>query len=177
MVRMLSTLILELTMARSTNFQGKPLTLLGQELKVGQKLPTFKITANDMSDATNSDFAGKKLIIVTVPSLDTSVCSMESKKFNDQAASLGSDVLVLVISRDLPFAQKRWCGAEGVENIKTFSDYKYRNVAENFGVLIEDWQLLSRAIFVANADGIIEYLEYVPEIVAEPDYQAVWKAI
>lgn len=164
-------------MNRATKFQGKPLTLLGQELKVGQKMPNFKVTANDMSDLTNKDFAGKKLIIVTVPSLDTSVCSKESKTFNDQAASFGDGVTVLVISRDLPFAQKRWCGAEGVENIKTVSDYKYRTFAESFGVLIEDWQLLSRAIFVADSAGVLEYVEYVPEIAEEPNYQAVWKSI
>ncbi len=164
-------------MTRSTTFQTKPLTLLGQELKVGQKMPNFKVTANDMSDLTNQDFVGKKLIIVSVPSLDTSVCSKESKKFNDQAASFGENVTVLVISRDLPFAQKRWCGAEGVENIKTVSDYKYRTFAESFGVLIEDWQLLSRAIFVVDQAGLIEYVEYVSEIAEEPDYQAVWKVI
>ena len=164
-------------MSRTTTFQGKPLALAGSELKVGSKMPEFKLTANDMSDLTSGSLAGKTLVIVAVPSLDTGVCSIEAKRFNQEAVKLGSNVVVLVVSRDLPFAQKRWCGAEGVENVVTASDYKYRTFAESFGTLIVDWQLSSRAVFVVDATGTLKHVQYVPEIASEPDYDAVLKAI
>lgn len=164
-------------MTRNTNFKGSPLTLTGKEIKVGEKLPTFKLTGVDMNDITTETFAGKTLVIVTIPSLDTPVCSIETKRFDEETAKLSSDVSILVVSRDLPFAQKRWCGAEGVENLTTASDYKYRTFAESLGVLIQDWQILSRAVFVVGKDGIVKHAQYVPEISEEPDYDAVLKAI
>lgn len=163
-------------MTRTTNFKGTPLTILGNETKIGDKVPAFKLTGTDMSDVTNSTFEGKTLIILAVPSLDTPVCSLETKKFSNKIQKLGDKVALLAVSRDLPFAQKRWCVAEGVENITTASDYKYRTFAEQFGVLIQDWQLLSRAVFVIT-DGVVKFVEYVSEISAEPDYEAVLKAI
>ena len=164
-------------MARKTNFKGSPLAVLGNEIKAGSKAPAFKLTANDMSDITEATYAGKKIVLLSFPSLDTPVCSLETKKFNQEAAKFDDQIKVIAVSRDLPFAQKRWCGTEGVENILTTSDYKYRTFGESFGVLIQDWQLLSRAVFIINADGVVKYVEYVDEISSEPDYEKVLKAI
>lgn len=164
-------------MTRTTNFKGAPLTISGSEVKVGQALPEFKVTGVDMADVTSAEFTGKRLVILSVPSIDTPVCSVEAKRFNEEAAKLGADVKILTVSRDLPFAQKRWCGAEGVENIVMGSDYKYRSFGDNFGVLIDDWQLLSRAVIVANEKGIVTYVEYVPEISQEPNYSAALESL
>ena len=157
-------------MARTTTFKGSPLNLAGTELKVGDKLPAFKLTGNDMSDVDNRKFAGCTLIITTVPSLDTPVCSIETKRFNHEVEALGGAVKVLTVSMDLPFAQSRWCGAEGVKTVTTASDYKYRGFGESTGTYIQEWGLLSRAVIVADASGTIRYVEYVPEIAQEPDY-------
>ena len=159
-------------MARTTTFKGTPLTLAGRELKVGEKLPAFRLTGNDMNDVTGCAFTGSALIITTVPSLDTPVCSIETKRFNQEISSLGGKVNVLTVSMDLPFAQKRWCGAEGVSNVTTASDYKYRAFGEDTGTYIQEWGLLSRAVFVADATGVIRHIEYVPELSQEPDYAA-----
>jgi thiol peroxidase len=164
-------------MTRTTNFKGAPLTLLGTEVKVGQTLPEFKVTGVDMADITSAQFSGAKLVILSVPSLDTPVCSVEARRFSEEAAKLGSNVKILTVSRDLPFAQKRWCGAEGVENLVMGSDYKYRSFAEQFGVLINDWQLLSRAVIVVNEKGTVTHVEYVPEISQEPDYAAALESL
>ena len=164
-------------MTRTTNFKGAPLTISGSEVKVGQPLPEFKVTGVDMADVTSAEFSDKRVVILSVPSIDTPVCSVEAKRFNEEAAKLGADVKILTVSRDLPFAQKRWCGAEGVENIVMGSDYKYRSFGDNFGVLIDDWQLLSRAVIVANEKGIVTYVEYVPEISQEPNYSAALESL
>lgn len=164
-------------MTRTTNFKGAPLTLSGAEVKVGQTMPEFKVTGVDMADISSAQFAGTKLVILSVPSLDTPVCSVEARRFSEEAAKLGSNVKILTVSRDLPFAQKRWCGAEGVENLVMGSDYKYRNFAEQFGVLINDWQLLSRAVIVVNEKGTVTHVEYVPEISQEPDYAAALESL
>lgn len=164
-------------MKRTTKFKGNPLTLLGTELKVGSTLPNFNVTSTDMADIPSDQFMGKPIVIVAVPSIDTPVCSVEAKRFNKEATSLSPNVQILVVSRDLPFAQKRWCAAEGVERVVTASDYKYRTFAEQFGVLIEDWQLLSRAVFVFDSAGKATYIEYVPEVSDEPNYEPVLTAI
>lgn len=164
-------------MERVTKFKGDNLKISGTEIKVGDKIPAFKLTANDMSDLTNQNLSGKIVILSAVPSLDTPTCSIETKRLNKEITSLGSSVVVITVSRDLPFAQKRWCGAEGVENVITASDYKYRTFAEQFGVLINDWQLLSRAIFVADKTGVIRHVEYVAEVSEEPDYASLFKAV
>ena len=157
--------------------KGKPVTLVGQAVKVGQKAPDFEVTANDLSPVKFSSFAGKVCIIASVPSLDTSVCDMETRKFNEKAAELGSDVVVLTISMDLPFAQKRWCGAAGVKNVQTLSDYRDASFGNAYGVLIKDLRLLARAVFVVDKKGVVRYLQVVPEIATEPDYDAVLKAV
>lgn len=157
--------------------KGKPITLVGQAVKVGQKAPDFEVTANDLSPVKFSSFAGKVCIIASVPSLDTSVCDLETRKFNEKAAQLGSDVVVLTISMDLPFAQKRWCGAAGIKNVQTLSDYRDASFGNAYGVLIKDLRLLARTVFVVDKKGVVRYLQIVPEIAAEPDYDAVLKAV
>jgi thiol peroxidase len=157
--------------------KGKPVTLVGQAVKVGQKAPDFEVTANDLSPVKFSSFAGKVCIIASVPSLDTSVCDLETRKFNEKAAQLGGDVVVLTISMDLPFAQKRWCGAAGIKNVQTLSDYRDASFGNTYGVLIKDLRLLARAVFVVDKKGIVRYLQIVLEIATEPDYEAALKAV
>lgn len=161
-------------MTRTTGFQGTPLALNGKELLLNEQLPKFTLTGNAMSDVTNDILKDKTAIILSVPSLDTPVCAIETKRFNEEVAKL-QNVMVLAVSRDLPFAQKRWCAAEGIANVITASDYKYRTFGEAFGVEIKDWALLSRAVFVSGKDGVIRYAEYVKEIPEEPNYAEVLK--
>ena len=156
---------------KNVTFKGAPLEILGRELRVGDPMPAFKLTGTDMGDITSDKFKGKVLILSVVPSLDTPTCAIQTKKFNTSAGEV-PNVAILTVSMDLPFAQKRWCGAEGATNLTTGSDYKYRSFAEPFGVLIKDWGLLARAIFVVDASGKIAHIEYVKEISAEPDYEA-----
>ncbi len=162
---------------RTTSFKGSPLTLLGREVKVGDHLPDFVVTGNDMGDLTVNNFAGKKLIISVVPSVDTPVCGTQTRHFNEDAAALGDDVVVLTVSMDLPFAQKRWCAAEGIERVVTASDFKHRSFGEAFGVLLKEWGLLARAVFVADKSGKIVYSQYVGEVSSEPDYAPVLEAV
>ncbi|WP_319542901.1 thiol peroxidase [uncultured Pseudodesulfovibrio sp.] len=157
-------------------FQGNPLTLIGPEIKVGDAAPDFTVAANDMSPATMADYAGKVLIIAAVPSLDTPVCDMETRRFNTEAAALGDDVKILTISMDLPFAQARWCGAAGVEAVQTLSDHAGASFGENWGTLIKELRLLARAVFVVGKDGKVVYVEYLKEITEEPDYAAALEA-
>jgi thiol peroxidase len=157
--------------------KGKPITLIGPAIKVGQKAPDFEVTANDLSPVKLSSFAGKVCIIASVPSLDTSVCDLETRKFNEKAAQLGGDVVVLTISMDLPFAQKRWCGAAGIKNVQTLSDHRDASFGRAYGVLIKDLRLLARAVFVVDKKGVVRYLQIVPEIATEPDYDAVLKVV
>jgi len=155
---------------KNITFKGNKLTVLGREIKEGDKLPAFKLVNTDMADITNESFKGKTLIVSVVPSLDTPTCSIQTKRFNQEASKLGADIAILTVSLDLPFAQKRWCGAEGVENLTCASDYKYRTFAEAFGVYIQEMGLLARAIFVAAKDGSVKHVEYVASISDEPDY-------
>ena len=157
-------------------FQGGPLTLLGQELSVGDKAPDFKLSGNDLSPVTLKDFEGKILIVSSVPSLDTPVCDMETRKFNNAAAGLGKDIAILTVSMDLPFAQSRWCGAAGVKNLVTASDHKDASFGLGWGVLIKELRLLARAVFVVGKDGRMAYVQLVGEVTDEPDYDAALAA-
>jgi thiol peroxidase len=157
-------------------FKGAPLTLIGSLPSVGQKTPDFEAIANDLSPFKLSELKGKVLVICSVPSLDTSVCDTEVRKFNERATSLGDDVAVLAISMDLPFAQKRWCGAAGVENVQTLSDHKQGSFGSSYGVLIKELRLLARAVFVVDKMGVIRYIQVVDELTKEPDYEAALKA-
>ncbi|MBM4103979.1 MAG: thiol peroxidase [Planctomycetes bacterium] len=158
-------------------FKGGPLTLVGAELKVGQKAPEAVLTANDMSEVRVSSFAGKIVVLSCVPSLDTPVCDTQTRKFNQKAGQMSGDVVVLTVSMDLPFAQKRWCGAAGVDCVKTLSDYKGAKFASAYGLLIKELHLLARAVIVLDKKQTIQYIQIVPEIAAEPDYDAVLKAV
>lgn len=156
-------------------FKDKPLTLLGNEVKVGQVAPDFKVQKSaDMSDYTLASGAGKTRIIATVPSLDTPVCDLETKRFNEEASKL-SNVEIVCISMDLPFAQKRWCGASNVDKVITASDHREASFGKNYGVLISGGPLdrvLARAVFVVGADNKLKHVEYVNSIGEHPNYDA-----
>jgi thioredoxin-dependent peroxiredoxin len=158
-------------------FQGQPLTLIGPALKVGNEAPHFTLTANDLSDLQCEMYHGKLLVISVVPSLDTPVCATQTRTFNQRATQLASDVVILTVSMDLPFAQKRFCGAEGIQRVITASDYKHRAFGPAFGVLIKELGLLARAVFVLDRKGKVIHAEYVPEITKEPDYGAALAAV
>ncbi len=154
-------------------FKGNPFTLLGPQLKVGDKAPDFAVVDNGLAPVTLASSAGKVRIISSVPSLDTPVCDTETRRFNLEAAALPGNVAVLTISLDLPFAQKRWCGAAGIDKVTTLSDYRERSFGQNYGVLIKELLLLARVIFVIDATDVIRYIQIVPEVTSEPDYAAV----
>jgi thiol peroxidase len=153
-------------------FKGNPMTLLGADLKVGDAAPDFAVVDNGLAPVTLSSYAGKIRIISAVPSLDTPVCDTETRRFNQEAASLPGNAVVLTVSLDLPFAQKRWCGAAGIDKVVTLSDYRERSFGLGYGVLIKELLLLTRAVFVVDAAGIIRYIQIVPEVTGEPDYAA-----
>ena len=157
--------------------QGNSLTLLGKELKVGDKAPDFELLDNDLKTVNLSEYRNKVLVISSVPSLDTPVCDMETRRFNEEAGKLGDKVAILTVSMDLPFAQKRWCGAVGVERVKTLSDHRDARFGEAYGVLIKGLRLLARAIFVVDKNGVIQYIQLVKEVTNEPDYEAVVTAV
>ena len=157
--------------------KGQPLTLMGGEVKVGDQAPDFEVTANDLAPFKFSSLKGQICLIAAVPSLDTSVCDLETRRFNTDAANLGPDIQLLTISMDLPFAQKRWCGAAGVERVKTYSDHRLASFGLAYGVLIKELRLLARAVFVVDQGGIVQYAELVPELTNQPDYEAVLQAV
>jgi thiol peroxidase len=158
-------------------FMGNPLTLTGDEMKVGNTAPDFVVLDNNLSPVKFSSFHGKICILSSVPSLDTPVCDMETRKFNETAGKLGKDVLILTISMDLPFAQKRWCAAAGVNQVQTLSDHREASFGNAYGVLIKELRLLARAIFIVDPKGVIQYIQLVKEIASEPDYEAVFSAL
>ena len=153
-------------------FGGKPFTLLGPELKVGDPAPDVTLLANDMSAVKLSSFKGKVCVVSVVTSLDTGTCDIQTRKFNEEAGNFGENVVILTISADLPFAQARWCGAAGVENVVTLSDYRDVAFGEAFGVLIKELRLLARSVFVIDPAGAIQYIQLVKEGTGEPDYNA-----
>lgn len=157
--------------------KGNPLTLLGGEVKVGDAAPDFAGLASDLSPVSLSSFRGKVSVILSVPSLDTPVCDIETRRFNEEAGRLGSDVAVLTISMDLPFAQKRWCGAAGVERVQTLSDHRDASFGTSYGVLIKELRLLARAVFVVDREGTVRYTELVKEVTNEPSYDAALDAV
>ena len=156
----------------AVTMKGNPLTLVGNEVKVGQMAPDCTLTGNDLSPVKLSEFRGKVCVICSVPSLDTAVCDLETRRFNQEAAGLGPDVQILTISMDLPFAQKRWCGDAGVKTVKTLSDHRDASFGLAYGVLIKELRLLARAVFVIDRAGVIRYIQLVKEISSEPDYDA-----
>ena len=154
-------------------FKGNPFTLLGPALKVGDKAPEFKVVDNGLAPVSLASYQGKIKVISAVPSLDTPVCDTETRRFNQEAASLPENVVVLTISLDLPFAQKRWCGSAGIDRVITLSDYQERSFAAAYGVMIKELRLLARVVFIVDATDTIRYIQTVPEVTSEPDYAAV----
>ena len=152
---------------------GKPMTLIGKRLKEGDPAPDFEVLDNDLLPVRLSSFRGKVCVISAVPSLDTPVCDVETRRFNEEAGQLSPDVQILTISMDLPFAQKRWCGAAGVDRVITLSDHREAEFGTKYGVLIKELRLLARALFVVDRDGIIRYIQIVGEASREPDYDTV----
>jgi thiol peroxidase len=161
----------------SVTFQGNPLTLTGPAPKVGEPAPDFEVLSNDLTPVKLSNLQGKIRVLCAVPSLDTPVCDTEIRAFNEQATSLGDDVVVLAISTDLPFAQQRWCGAAGVKNVQTLSDHRDTEFGTTYGVLIKELRLLARAVFVVDKAGVIRYIEIVDELTNEPNYEAALQAV
>jgi thioredoxin-dependent peroxiredoxin len=158
-------------------FLGNGLTLLGDPIKQGDKAPDFTVLDNDLAAKSLADFSEKVLVIASVPSVDTPVCDLETRRFNAEAGNFGKDVKVLTISMDLPFAQKRWCAAAGVEQVQTLSDHRDAAFGANYGLLIKELRLLARAVMVLDADRTITYMQLVPEVASEPDYEKVLNAI
>jgi thiol peroxidase len=153
-------------------FKGNPLTLVGNEVKVGQEAPDFVVIDNDLTPVKFSSYLGKVCIISSVVSLDTPVCDTQTRKFNEEASRLGPDVAILTVSMDLPFAQKRWCGAAGVNRLQTLSDHRDASFGMAYGLLIKELRLLARAVFIVDGKGLIRYKELVKEVTNEPDYNA-----
>jgi thiol peroxidase len=157
--------------------RGAPLKVEGRCVEEGMQLPSFTLTAADMSDVTNANFAGKVLVLVVLGSIDTAVCATETKRFNQEATALSEDVVIASVSRDLPFALSRWCAAEGVNRVTALSDHKYRTFGKAFGVDVPDYGLLARSVFVVDKSGKIAHVDYVSDIVTEPDYAAALAAV
>ncbi len=156
-------------------FKGNPLTLVGPDLKVGDRAPEFTVLANDLSEVHLSSSTGKTRLVVSVPSLDTPVCDTEVRRFNQEASKL-PNVEVLIVSMDLPFAQSRWCGAAGIERVKTVSDHREGSFGQQYGVLIKELRLDARAVFVIDPNNTLVYKEIVSEVTNEPNYEAALKA-
>jgi thiol peroxidase len=168
-------------MSRSgaVTFKGAPLTLAGNEVKVGQPAPDFKLHyfEGGLKELKLSDLRGKPTLLSVVPSLDTPVCAMQTKKFNESLGELGDRINAITVSLDLPFAQNRFCGSENIKNIRAASDYQERNFGKAYGTLIEELKILSRAIFVLDKDGKVVHAEYVPEVASEPNYDTALAAL
>ncbi|MEK3794519.1 thiol peroxidase [Paenibacillus sp. FSL R7-0204] len=158
-------------------FKGNPITLVGPQLKAGDPAPQFTVSKNLLEDVTLTDYAGKIKLISVVPSLDTGVCDAQTRRFNSEAAGLGDDVVILTISTDLPFAQARWCGAAGIDSVITLSDHKETSFGQAYGVLIKEFRLDMRSIFVVDKNDTLAYVEYLGEMAEHPDYEAAISAV
>lgn len=157
--------------------KGNPITLVGNEVKAGDKAPEFTVVDNGLKPVGLSAYRGKVIVISAVLSLDTGVCDSQTRRFNEEATKLGDDVVVLTISMDLPFGQKRWCGAAGVERVATLSDYQQASFGQAYGILIKGLRLLTRSVFVIGKDGTVRYVQLVPDTSTEPDYEAALSAV
>lgn len=160
----------------NVTFKGNPMTLRGEELKVGDQAPDFTALNTSLEQVSLSDFEGKRKLISVIPSIDTGVCSTQTKTFNERASGV-ENVEVLTISNDLPFAQKRWTADEGLENAVTLSDHRDLSFGENYGVVMEELRLLARSVFILDEDNKVVYVEYVPEGTDHPDYDKAIEAL
>ncbi len=161
----------------TVTFEGNTLHLEGEFPALNAPAPGFTLAASDLSERKFKDYAGAPLLLATVPSLDTPVCDLEARHFNNEAAKLSDKLKIAVVSCDLPFAQARWCGAAGVKNLETLSDYKEHDFGKHYGVLIKELKLLTRAVFVIDKNGNLAYMQIVPEITSQPDYAPVMEAL
>lgn len=157
--------------------RGNPVTLLGNPVNEGSLAPDFTAVKTDLSPVKLSAYRGKTVVISSVPSLDTPVCDLQTRRFNEEAGKLGENVVVLTLSMDLPFAQKRWCGAAGVDHVIPLSDHRDAEFGQNWGVLIKEFRLLARAVFVVDPKGVVKYAQIVPEIASEPNYAKALAAV
>jgi len=162
-------------MNRKITFKGNPLTLVGRNIKAGNSAPYFRVVANDLKEVSPGDFKGKVRLITSFPSIDTPVCDLQVKEFNKRAVGLSSDIVIMGISKDLPFAQARFCQANDIKNILTFSDYKFSSFGINYGLLIKELNLLARAIIILDKNDIIRYIQIVEELTRVPDYNDALK--
>jgi thiol peroxidase len=162
--------------ATKVTFKGNPVTLLGNEIKVGDKAPEFTVLSSSLQPTSLANFDGKVKVIAIYPSIDTGICAAQNRRFNQEADKL-KDVAVLSISVDLPFAQSRFCAAEGLTNIVTLSDHKALDFGMKYGYVIEELRLLARGTVIIGKDNVVKYVEFVPEIAQEPDYDAALKVI
>ena len=163
--------------AGKVTMRGNPLTLVGNEVKVGEAAPDFMALDNNLTPVRLSAYRPKICLLSSVPSLDTPVCDIETRKFNEEAGKLSEKVQILTISMDLPFAQKRWCGSAGVNKIQTLSDHREAQFGIAYGVLIKELRLLARAVFLIDSKGFLQYMQLVKEITNEPDYEEVWSEL
>lgn len=157
--------------------KGNPITLIGPELKVGDKAPEFQLNKSLVDVVGLEQFAGKVKLISVIPSIDTGVCDAQTRRFNEEASKLGEQAAIITVSVDLPMAQARWCGAAGVDNVVMLSDYKDNNFGKSYGVLIKELHLDMRSIFVVDADNTIHYVEYVSEMTEHPSYEQALAAV
>jgi thioredoxin-dependent peroxiredoxin len=160
----------------AVTMRGNPLTLVGPELKAGQKAPAFTAVGKGLTPVTLEQFKGKVKIIAAIPSIDTPVCDAETRRFNEEASKLPGDVQILTISMDLPFAQARWCGAAGVDKVIPMSDWRAAEFGQKYGALIKELHLLARAVFVLDKNDNVVYAEYVKEVADQPNFEAALAA-
>lgn len=159
----------DLERKNAVTFKNNPITLIGEEVKAGQKAPDFKVLGEGLKEVTLADFKGKTVLVSVVPSVDTPVCELQTKRFNEEASKLPADVAVLTVSMDLPFALKRFCGANA-SKVQPLSDHRDASFGKAYGVLIKELRLLARAVFIIDAQGNVQYAEYVKEVTTHPDY-------
>lgn len=158
-------------------FRGREMTIIGEDIQIGMKAPEFRAQTMDWTSIKVLESTeGKVRIIGSLPSLNTAVCDRETRRFNLEAAALGEEIAILMVSRDLPFTLSQWCGAAGIDQVITLSDQKDMEFGEKYGVMIKELAVFRRAVFVVNPKGIVEYVEYLPAIGEEPDYEAVIEA-
>jgi thiol peroxidase len=158
-------------MERKVTFQGKALTLIGRQLKLNNPAPNFKVSASDLNDKNLIDYKDKIKIITSFPSLDTPVCDLQVKEFNKRASGYGEEVVILGISKDLPFAQKRFCDANDIKNVEVLSDYKYSSFGVNYGLLVKELNLLARSVLIVDKNDVLRYIQVVDEITNQPGYE------
>lgn len=157
-------------------FKGNPVTLLGNEVKVGDQAPDFKVLNNSLQEVTLADSAGTVRLISVVPSIDTGVCDQQTRRFNEEAAKLDG-VSILTVSVDLPFAQSRYCAASGIDKVQVLSDHRDLSFGMAYGVVIKELRLLTRAVFVIDANDQVRYVEYVPEVTNHPNYDQALEVV